>query len=165
MSGTPRVITCKNCGDNYPSVLMHCYNCQRSNEGSIDNDVQDGPYPGAKTAGPAVSNEPKPTESGTKAVWETVIADMQERDASGLRKYGTRLRPFNGRDSMVDAYQEGLDLVVYMRAKLIELASVAQVLQQCANILENPTSQKDDILTVAAAIRTQTRIVSRVIGQ
>lgn len=49
-----------------------------------------------------------------------VIADMAERDASGLAKYGTRLQPHNGRDQLVDAYQEALDLAVYLRTSLAE---------------------------------------------
>lgn len=49
-----------------------------------------------------------------------VLADMRERDAAGLAKYGTRLQPHNGRDQLVDAYQESLDLVVYLRTSLAE---------------------------------------------
>jgi hypothetical protein len=53
-------------------------------------------------------------------VWDLVIADMRERDASGLAKYGTRLQPGNGRDALVDAYQEALDLCVYLRQAIAE---------------------------------------------
>jgi hypothetical protein len=45
---------------------------------------------------------------------------MKERDQAGLAKYGTRLQPFNGRDALVDAYQEALDLVVYLRQRIAE---------------------------------------------
>jgi hypothetical protein len=41
----------------------------------------------------------------------------------GATKYGTRLQPFNGRDSMRDAYEESMDLVVYLRNAIEELPS------------------------------------------
>ena len=64
--------------------------------------------------------EPPPTPNARPAVWDLVIADMRERDAEGIRKYGTRLQPGNGRDPLVDAYQEALDLVVYLRQAIAE---------------------------------------------
>lgn len=51
---------------------------------------------------------------------DLAIADMRERDAAGEAKYGTRLRPGNGRDQLVDAFQESLDLAVYLRTSLAE---------------------------------------------
>lgn len=68
----------------------------------------------------ADTHEPDPVPNDRPAVWALVIADMQARDAEGRRKYGTPLQPFNGRDALVDAYQEGLDLVVYLRQVLEE---------------------------------------------
>ena len=62
--------------------------------------------------------EPMPTPNHHPAVWDLVIADMQERDRIGDQKYGTRLQPHNGRDFLVDAYQESLDLVVYLRGEI-----------------------------------------------
>lgn len=53
-------------------------------------------------------------------VRQLVIADMRERDAAGAAKYGTRLQPGNGRVQLVDAYQEALDLAVYLRTELAE---------------------------------------------
>ena len=48
------------------------------------------------------------------------MVDIQERDAAGAVKHGARLQPFNGRDALVDAFQEALDLVVYLRQALYE---------------------------------------------
>ncbi len=64
--------------------------------------------------------QPAPISSNLPAVWDLVIADMRLRDAFGEKKYGERLRPHNGRDADVDAYQEALDLCVYLRQKLYE---------------------------------------------
>ena len=48
------------------------------------------------------------------------MADMLDRDTVGRKRYGTRLQPHNGRDALVDAYQEALDLVVYLRQAIYE---------------------------------------------
>ena len=62
--------------------------------------------------------EPPPVLTETQAVWPLVIADMHERDRWGQRKYGMPLQVENGRDHLWDAYQEALDLVVYLRAEI-----------------------------------------------
>ena len=49
-----------------------------------------------------------------------VIADIEARKAIGLKKYGTLLQAFNGRDALVDAYQEALDLMQYLRQAVEE---------------------------------------------
>jgi len=45
---------------------------------------------------------------------------MAERKQFGLRKYNSLLQPFNGRSFTQDAYEEVLDLAVYLRGKLEE---------------------------------------------
>lgn len=64
--------------------------------------------------------QPDPTPNDLPAVWELVVKDMQERDAVGARRYGTRLQPHNGRDALRDAYEEALDLAVYIRQAIYE---------------------------------------------
>jgi hypothetical protein len=54
------------------------------------------------------------------SVWDLVIDDMRERDLLGRAKYGTPLQPHNGRQSLIDAYQEALDQVVYLRTEIEE---------------------------------------------
>lgn len=39
---------------------------------------------------------------------------MRDRDDLGYRRYGVRLQPHNGRDSLADARDEALDLCVYL---------------------------------------------------
>lgn len=55
-----------------------------------------------------------------EAIWELVLSDMIERDKKGQKLYGTRLLPFNGRDVLRDAYEEALDLAVYLRQAIYE---------------------------------------------
>lgn len=64
--------------------------------------------------------QPLPKHNDKPAVWDLVKADMAERDQMGLAKYGTRLQPHNGRDFLVDAYQELLDGAVYLRGLIFE---------------------------------------------
>lgn len=55
-----------------------------------------------------------------RKTFDLVIADIEERKKLGLAKYGTLLQAFNGRDALVDAYQEAIDLVQYLRQALEE---------------------------------------------
>lgn len=66
------------------------------------------------------SPEPDPVRNSQPPVWPMVIVDMNRRDHEGRAKYGTPLQPFNGRDPLIDAYQEALDLVVYLRQAIYE---------------------------------------------
>lgn len=66
------------------------------------------------------NHQPAPEPNDRPAVWDLVIADMRERDHVGRERYGTPLQPHNGRDALVDAYQEALDLAVYLRQAIAE---------------------------------------------
>jgi hypothetical protein len=69
---------------------------------------------------PASVAQPTPEPNQSKSVWDLVIEDMQTRDEFGRKKYGTPLQAGNGRDALVDAYQEALDLCVYLRQAIEE---------------------------------------------
>ena len=56
------------------------------------------------------ANRNAPSEAADK-----LLEDMQARSAQGYAKYGTTLHSHNGRNPLVDAYQEALDQVVYLR--------------------------------------------------
>lgn len=64
--------------------------------------------------------QPAPVANALPAAWDLVMADMRERDQFGKEKYGVRLQPKNGRDFLADAYQEALDLAVYLRGAIYE---------------------------------------------
>lgn len=63
---------------------------------------------------------PPPITNDEPPIWELVISDMKNRDQLGRKKYGTPLQPNNGRDSLQDAYEEALDLAVYLRQAIYE---------------------------------------------
>jgi hypothetical protein len=49
-----------------------------------------------------------------------VIADLRVRREKGIESYGVPLLPFNGRDALQDAYEEALDMCLYIKQMMIE---------------------------------------------
>ena len=72
----------------------------------------------------AAQPEPPP-ERGRQNVADLVLADIQARIEMGYQKYNTKLQTFNGRDALWDAYQEAIDLVMYLRQEIAERATAA----------------------------------------
>jgi hypothetical protein len=64
--------------------------------------------------------EPAPKKNANPPVWGLVQEDMKRRNEFGEYKYGTPLQAHNGRDALKDAYEEALDLCVYLRQALFE---------------------------------------------
>ena len=64
--------------------------------------------------------EPRPIKNDNPAIQQLVIEDIRDRMEHGKRKYGTYLQAHNGRDALRDAYEEVLDLAVYLRQILAE---------------------------------------------
>lgn len=64
--------------------------------------------------------QPKPKKNNNPAAWDLVMQDIQKRDKFGESLYGTRLQPSNGRDTLLDLYEEMLDAVVYLRTLMFE---------------------------------------------
>lgn len=60
---------------------------------------------------------PRPDEP---AIQDLVLRDIEARKQVGLDRYGTLLKAHNGRDMLLDAYEESLDLCVYLRGVLLE---------------------------------------------
>lgn len=70
-------------------------------------------------------SQPAP-EPGQQNVGEAVIRDMEARIALGKERYGTALQTFNGRDALIDAYEEVLDLAMYLKQRLMELETLRE---------------------------------------
>ena len=75
---------------------------------------------------PAAAVQPEPKAAPGRAIWSLVIEDMETRDLVGREKYGVPLQAGNGRDALLDLYQELLDAVVYTRQALEERAIAAR---------------------------------------
>lgn len=61
-----------------------------------------------------------PTPNGGVHIHDLVAEDHQGRKALGTERYGTPLQADNGRDALRDAYEESLDLSVYLRQAIEE---------------------------------------------
>jgi hypothetical protein len=67
------------------------------------------------------STQPKPVRSEmSESVTDAVVADMVKRRETGVKKYSVELLTFNGRDALLEAYQESLDLTMYLKQALME---------------------------------------------
>ena len=64
--------------------------------------------------------QPAPNAGHGPDIAGLVLDDLSARYRSGIEKYGVPLRPHNGRDALVDAYQEALDLSLYLRQAIYE---------------------------------------------
>lgn len=64
--------------------------------------------------------QPTPIKNDQPYIHDLVIEDIKARRALGEKRYGTALQPFNGRRAKRDAYEELLDLAVYLRQDLYE---------------------------------------------
>lgn len=53
-------------------------------------------------------------------IWQMVLIDMEARRVLGIHKYGTAVYSNNGRDALMDAYEEALDMCVYLRQAIEE---------------------------------------------
>ncbi len=79
-----------------------------------------------------IKEQKPPVPNFSKPVWEMVIEDMKERDNFGRERYGTPLQIHNSRSFLVDAYQEALDLVVYLRGLIEENKEMKPINFRCA---------------------------------
>lgn len=82
--------------------------------------------------------EPPPTATTGPAIWMLVVCDMLDRHEAGVAKYGTPLQADNGRDPLVDAYQEALDLAVYLRQEIERRRMARPFIARAAGISFDP---------------------------
>lgn len=76
--------------------------------------------PDKETTNSRDDTQPNPVPNNNVVVWETVIEDMKNRNEIGFKRYGTYLQPHNNRDALKDAYDEALDLSVYLKQAILE---------------------------------------------
>lgn len=69
---------------------------------------------------PRDGDQPLPTPGEGVDIQTLVVYDIAERRKVGIQRYGMALRPNNGRDALRDAYEEALDLAMYLRQAIAE---------------------------------------------
>lgn len=101
-----------------------------------------------------ITDQPEPTESEHPAVWPLVIMDMMERDQVGRERYGTPLKPFNGRDMLIDSYMEVLDQAVYLRGAIYEREEAWQMIKSISALFAGKEFLgKEDTAKVAGLLQ------------
>ena len=68
----------------------------------------------------AAQPQPPPRSSNSRPIIDLVCSDFVARAEMGREKYGMYLRANNGRDALWDAYQEAIDLCMYLRQEIEE---------------------------------------------
>lgn len=63
-----------------------------------------------------------------------VAAALAGRKRLGVERYGQPLQAFNGRDALRDAYEEALDLLVYLRQVQVEGGRVLGVYRDAVRV-------------------------------
>lgn len=82
--------------------------------------------------------------------------DMNRRDKFGIQKYGTPLQAFNGRSFVQDAYEEALDLAVYLMGLLVEEADNRGVGNHYVDIQVMLDDTLDTLITLSSFLQEQT---------
>lgn len=59
-------------------------------------------------------------ETPPPAITDLVIEDVKGRAVLGMKRYGKLLTAFSGKDGLQEAYEEALDLCVYLRMEIEE---------------------------------------------
>lgn len=65
-------------------------------------------------------DQPLPTVNEHQDIQSLVLEDVEARRDLGIARYGTALQPNNGRDMLLDAYEEALDLAIYLKGVIVE---------------------------------------------
>jgi len=66
-----------------------------------------------------MNTQPQPIPTNERHTVDAVRDDLETRKQMGIKKYGVALQPSNGRDSLQDAYEEALDLCVYLKNEIL----------------------------------------------
>lgn len=115
---------------------------------------------GTGLMGTMMSAQPAPIKNEKPAVWPLVIKDMQERDRFGREKYKTPLQPLNGRDALVDAYEEVLDLSVYLKQVQEEHHFLGNDLREIRRIAHEK-GDKDAVAALDIVLNTYSFLASK----
>lgn len=75
-----------------------------------------------------MNTQPPPIHTAERPTVDEVIEDLKVRKAMGIKKYGVPLQPSNGRDSLQDAYEEVLDLTLYVKNEIRRRDGVADMI-------------------------------------
>lgn len=68
-------------------------------------------------------HNPPPQHNEEQPIVDRLIMELLTRKGVGISRYGTALRPFNGRNPHRDAFEESMDMTLYQMQAWIESLS------------------------------------------
>lgn len=80
----------------------------------------DPTFTGVSNTSNVLGTNPPPVPNDRPSCHDLVMQDMLNRKILGQQRYHTLLQPDNGRDMLLDLYEELLDAVAYARGALYE---------------------------------------------
>jgi len=84
------------------------------------NELIDSTIEMASNLQAGVIEQPAPRGEGIE-IGKLVVMDIESRVKKGIETYGEPLKANNGRKPLIDAYQEALDLAMYLRQAIREI--------------------------------------------
>lgn len=76
------------------------------------------------------------TKESEHEVTEQLITFLRGRSEHGQRKYGVALKPFDSRNTLMDALEESTDLSQYLQKEIMERKELALFLGKIATFIE-----------------------------
>jgi len=83
-----------------------------------------------------IKDQPNPKGIGNP-VQKMVIKDIEDRLNLGIERYGEALKVFNGRNALIDLYQELIDAAIYIRQVIEEECLLHNQLKMLFNAIDS----------------------------
>lgn len=96
--------------------------------------------------------QPKPVNQRGPKIFPLVIQDLQDRDVLGQQTYNAELHAIDGRDHLVDGYQECLDMAVYLRQEIEERKILRVEINRLRKVLETIAGGAEDAARLAVEV-------------
>lgn len=95
-----------------------------------------------------------PIPNRNQPIAELVVKDLELRTKHGIKEYGVALQPWNGRDAMLDLYQEVLDASVYCRQVMVEREKARELLWRIFTLVVGRESlNKEECIVISDAVK------------
>lgn len=104
---------------------------------------------------PGTHKNPPPKFQGVE-VTPLVIKDLEERAKLGAEKYGGSLHSDDGRNTLIDLYQELLDAVEYIRSLIEQEKTLRkETLQAAADIVVKQLTGEESLIVARAILNLE----------
>jgi len=110
--------------------------------------------------------QPLPTPNDRPHIIDLVMQDLRDRKALGIARYNTPLQPFNGRDSLQDAYEEAMDEIFYIKQAILEKEELIKCLEKLHIVIAGLKSPEkgeiaENVFLLIQSLKKNTAISAR----